>query len=115
MHRIKIISGHLSASGSAVHRRDVWRSESGAAAASSAEDVVVVHGRRTAIGKAKRGAFKVTLPELCGLKVRMEILENETLVLSHSHFLILYYISQKYCTHTTFTWDEMVIFSLSKV
>ncbi|KAM6941466.1 3-ketoacyl-CoA thiolase, peroxisomal [Lycodopsis pacificus] len=49
MHRIKIISGHLS--------------ECRSAGSSSAEDVVVVHGRRTAIGKAKRGAFKVTTPD----------------------------------------------------
>ncbi|XP_075947813.1 3-ketoacyl-CoA thiolase, peroxisomal [Anarhichas minor] len=49
MHRIKIISGHLS--------------ECRSAGSSSLEDVVVVHGRRTAIGKAKRGAFKVTTPD----------------------------------------------------
>ncbi|KAK9540774.1 hypothetical protein VZT92_003204 [Zoarces viviparus] len=49
MHRIKIISGHLS--------------ECRSAASSSPEDVVVVHGRRTAIGKAKRGAFKATTPD----------------------------------------------------
>ncbi|KAM8772171.1 3-ketoacyl-CoA thiolase B, peroxisomal-like isoform 2-T2 [Acanthopagrus schlegelii] len=57
MHRLKVISGHLSPA----YRRDLGRAECGAAARSSSpEDVVVVHGRRTAIGKAKRGAFKDT-------------------------------------------------------
>ncbi|KAM3860690.1 3-ketoacyl-CoA thiolase, peroxisomal [Diretmus argenteus] len=55
MQRIQIISGHL--------RRDLSRSECGAAAGSGPEDVVVVHGLRTAIGKAKRGAFKDTTPD----------------------------------------------------
>ncbi|TKS68804.1 3-ketoacyl-CoA thiolase B, peroxisomal [Collichthys lucidus] len=60
MHRLKIISGHLSpSSGSSQDRRDLWRTECG----SGPEDVVVVHGLRTAIGKAKRGAFKDTTPD----------------------------------------------------
>ncbi|XP_020515459.2 3-ketoacyl-CoA thiolase, peroxisomal [Labrus bergylta] len=70
MHRLKVISGHLSPRGSAELRRDVWRSECGSAgssspagSSSSPDDVVVVHGRRTAIGKAKRGAFKDTTPD----------------------------------------------------
>ncbi|XP_026215148.1 3-ketoacyl-CoA thiolase, peroxisomal [Anabas testudineus] len=59
MHRLKIISGHLS------HRRELWRSDcgSGSAGSSRSEDVVVVHGRRTAVGKAKRGCFKDTTPD----------------------------------------------------
>uniref|UniRef100_A0A3Q4HYM0 Acetyl-CoA acyltransferase 1 n=1 Tax=Neolamprologus brichardi TaxID=32507 RepID=A0A3Q4HYM0_NEOBR len=67
MHRLKIISGHLSLGGSSNFRRDLRRSDCGSAAAassrSSPEDVVVVHGRRTAIGKAKRGGFKDTTPD----------------------------------------------------
>uniref|UniRef100_UPI0037E8AC59 3-ketoacyl-CoA thiolase, peroxisomal n=1 Tax=Semicossyphus pulcher TaxID=241346 RepID=UPI0037E8AC59 len=63
MHRLKIISGHLSPRGSSELRRDLWRAECGSAGSSSPEDVVVVHGRRTAIGKAKRGAFKDTTPD----------------------------------------------------
>ncbi|XP_070778807.1 3-ketoacyl-CoA thiolase, peroxisomal isoform X2 [Enoplosus armatus] len=64
MHRLKIISGHLSPSGPSGHRRDLWRTECRSAAGrSSPEDVVVVHGLRTAIGKAKRGAFKDTTPD----------------------------------------------------
>lgn len=62
MHRLKIISGHLSTPGSS--ERDLRGSACGAAArGGSAEDVVVVHGLRTAIGKAKRGAFKDTTPD----------------------------------------------------
>lgn len=63
MHRLKIISGHLSSSGSPSCTRDLRRTECGSAGSSSPEDVVVVHGRRTAIGRAKRGAFKDTTPD----------------------------------------------------
>lgn len=77
MHRLNIISGHLSPGGSSNFRRDLRRSDCGSATAassrSSPEDVVVVHGRRTAIGKAKRGGFKVSagyLPTVA--KVRPE-------------------------------------------
>uniref|UniRef100_A0A3P9C900 Acetyl-CoA acyltransferase 1 n=2 Tax=Haplochromini TaxID=319058 RepID=A0A3P9C900_9CICH len=67
MHRLKIISGHLPPGGSSNFRRDLRRSDCGSATAassrSSPEDVVVVHGRRTAIGKAKRGGFKDTTPD----------------------------------------------------
>ncbi|XP_056264946.1 3-ketoacyl-CoA thiolase, peroxisomal [Pseudoliparis swirei] len=63
MHRLKVISGHLSSSGSPRYTRDVRRTECGSAPGSSPQDVVVVHGRRTAIGKAKRGAFKDTTPD----------------------------------------------------
>ncbi|CAL9701108.1 unnamed protein product [Knipowitschia caucasica] len=63
MHRLQLISGHLSPPGlspgpsadPARVRSSVCRAE----ASSSPDDVVVVHGRRTALGKAKRGAFKV--------------------------------------------------------
>ncbi|KAI4833273.1 hypothetical protein KUCAC02_016183 [Chaenocephalus aceratus] len=63
MHRLKIISGHLSPPGSSEHRRDLWRSDCGAIATESPQDVVVVHGLRTAVCKAKRGAFKDTTPD----------------------------------------------------
>ncbi|XP_056266661.1 3-ketoacyl-CoA thiolase A, peroxisomal-like [Pseudoliparis swirei] len=63
MHRLKVISGHLSSSGSPRYTRDVRRTECGSAPGSSPQDVVVVHGPRTAIGKAKRGAFKDTTPD----------------------------------------------------
>ncbi|KAK5898923.1 hypothetical protein CesoFtcFv8_008456 [Champsocephalus esox] len=63
MHRLKIISGHLSPHGSSEHRRDLWRSDCGAIVTESPQDVVVVHGLRTAVCKAKRGAFKDTTPD----------------------------------------------------
>ncbi|XP_049899752.1 3-ketoacyl-CoA thiolase, peroxisomal [Epinephelus moara] len=69
MNRLQIISGHLcpsgssGSSGSSGHSRDVWRTECGSAGSSGPEDVLVVHGRRSAVGKAKRGAFKDTTPD----------------------------------------------------
>ncbi|XP_032364386.1 3-ketoacyl-CoA thiolase B, peroxisomal [Etheostoma spectabile] len=63
MHRIRIISGHLCPPGAPERTRDPRRTECGCARSSSPEDVVVVHGRRTAVGKARRGAFKDTTPD----------------------------------------------------
>lgn len=63
MHRLKIISGHLSPSGSSGDRRDLRGTACASAGTRSPEDVVVVHGRRTAIGKAKRGALKDSTPD----------------------------------------------------
>lgn len=68
MNRLKIVSGHLCppapgpgpGSGSSDSRAMLRGSPCGSAAPGCGEDVVVVHGRRTAIGRAKRGAFKVT-------------------------------------------------------
>lgn len=54
MRRMRAVLGHLSGTA------DVRAVPCGSrAAASGPEDVVVVHGRRTAIGRAKRGVFKV--------------------------------------------------------
>ncbi|KAJ3611635.1 hypothetical protein NHX12_021650 [Muraenolepis orangiensis] len=67
MHRVKLIFGHLSpADISTVGKRNIYSNQCGAnkaSASSSPEDIVVVHGRRTAIGKAKRGSFKDTTPD----------------------------------------------------
>ncbi|XP_041839265.1 3-ketoacyl-CoA thiolase, peroxisomal [Melanotaenia boesemani] len=66
MNRLKIISRHLSPRGSSDTTRDLQVARCGSAArdgGASGDDVVVVHGRRTAIGKAKRGAFKDTTPD----------------------------------------------------
>ncbi|XP_037327972.2 3-ketoacyl-CoA thiolase, peroxisomal [Pungitius pungitius] len=63
MHRLQILAGHLSPPGAPGKARDVGAAECGSAGGSSPQDVVVVHGRRTAIGKAKRGAFKDTTPD----------------------------------------------------
>ncbi|KAM9857593.1 3-ketoacyl-CoA thiolase, peroxisomal [Aulostomus maculatus] len=62
MQRLKIISGHLCPSG-LPDKRDLRRGDCAAAAGGGPEDVVVVHGLRTAIGKAKRGALKDTTPD----------------------------------------------------
>nr|XP_057941781.1 3-ketoacyl-CoA thiolase, peroxisomal isoform X2 [Doryrhamphus excisus] len=59
MQRIKVISGHLCPSSS-----DKWNVRSNeCAVAGSPDDVVVVHGLRSAIGKAKRGNLKDTTPD----------------------------------------------------
>ncbi|KAM4583666.1 3-ketoacyl-CoA thiolase, peroxisomal [Odontesthes bonariensis] len=64
MQRLKIISGHLRPGGSSGSRlRAAECSSAAEVSGGSGEDVVVVHGRRTAIGKAKRGAFKDTTPD----------------------------------------------------
>ncbi|KAG7217926.1 hypothetical protein INR49_010302 [Caranx melampygus] len=64
---LKIISGHLCPPPSPDHRPVLRRadcgSESGSAGSRDPDDVVVVHGRRTAIGRAKRGSFKDTTPD----------------------------------------------------
>lgn len=52
MHRVQVLSGHLS-SNSRVGMRQC------SALAADPNDIVVVHGLRTAIGRAKRGSFKV--------------------------------------------------------
>uniref|UniRef100_A0A672P8J4 3-ketoacyl-CoA thiolase B, peroxisomal-like n=1 Tax=Sinocyclocheilus grahami TaxID=75366 RepID=A0A672P8J4_SINGR len=56
MHRVQILSGHLS-SNSRVGMRQC------SASAADPNDIVVVHGLRTAIGRAKRGSFKDTTPD----------------------------------------------------
>lgn len=59
MQRLKVISGHLCPPGAREPCRGLWRAQCSSAVSNSPEDVVVVHGRRTAIGRAKRGGFKV--------------------------------------------------------
>ncbi|KAM4750561.1 3-ketoacyl-CoA thiolase, peroxisomal [Anableps anableps] len=63
MNRLKVISGHLVPGGSPEPLRVLRSSECGSSVPSPGEEVVVVHGRRTAIGKAKRGSFKDTTPD----------------------------------------------------
>nr|XP_061792434.1 3-ketoacyl-CoA thiolase A, peroxisomal-like [Nerophis lumbriciformis] len=62
MHRLKVISGHLCPPSSG-EKRTVWPNECAATAGDRPDDVVVVHGLRTPIGKAKRGALKDTTPD----------------------------------------------------
>lgn len=68
MHRLQILSGHLRPAPSQTPGlpSDCGRlrgSPCGSAVQDRPDDVVVVHGRRTAIGKAKRGQFKDTTPD----------------------------------------------------
>uniref|UniRef100_A0A8C6C2T9 acetyl-CoA C-acetyltransferase n=2 Tax=Odontoceti TaxID=9722 RepID=A0A8C6C2T9_MONMO len=64
MRRLQVVLGHLNrqpASGPepAPRAAPCWSG----APRKSAEDVVVVHGRRTAIGRSGRGGFKDTTPD----------------------------------------------------
>ncbi|MGH0157242.1 UNVERIFIED_CONTAM: hypothetical protein FKN15_030867 [Acipenser sinensis] len=63
MHRAKIVFGHLTQCPAAARRNSVQRAECKSFPRASPDDIVVVHGLRTAIGKAKRGAFKDTTPD----------------------------------------------------
>ncbi|XP_053265485.1 3-ketoacyl-CoA thiolase, peroxisomal isoform X1 [Podarcis raffonei] len=68
MQRLQVVIGHLSGAGGgrpASLRPTPCLGYSGAALSTAAapEDVVVVHGRRTPIAKAKRGGFKETTPD----------------------------------------------------
>lgn len=57
LRRVRAVLGHLAGQPPAAVRAAPCGSWPGGA--SCPEDVVVVHGRRTAIGRAKRGGFKV--------------------------------------------------------
>ncbi|MEE6467410.1 hypothetical protein FKM82_007230 [Ascaphus truei] len=61
MHRMRVVLGHLPASRGPAGL--CVRGESCAAPAGPAEDIVLVHGLRTPICKAKRGGFKDTTPD----------------------------------------------------
>ncbi|MBN3303142.1 THIK protein, partial [Amia calva] len=63
MHRVKVVFGHLSPPPTGRAQARVTRAQCSAAAPASADDIVIVHGLRTAIGKAKRGSFKDTSPD----------------------------------------------------
>ncbi|XP_051543718.1 3-ketoacyl-CoA thiolase, peroxisomal [Myxocyprinus asiaticus] len=56
MHRVQVLSGHLSS-----HR--LFGMKQCSASDADPNDIVVVHGLRTAIGRAKRGSFKDTTPD----------------------------------------------------
>ncbi|XP_060539173.1 3-ketoacyl-CoA thiolase, peroxisomal [Pantherophis guttatus] len=59
MERMKVVLGHLSGS----RQQRLWAPSPCRASLSGPDDVVVVHGRRTAITKSKRGGFKETTPD----------------------------------------------------
>lgn len=60
MQRLQVVLGHLSGQPPPDWKRGLQAAPCGSRAPqTSAEDVVVVHGRRTAIGRGRRGGFKV--------------------------------------------------------
>uniref|UniRef100_A0A0B8RXE1 3-ketoacyl-CoA thiolase B, peroxisomal-like n=1 Tax=Philothamnus irregularis TaxID=1899461 RepID=A0A0B8RXE1_9SAUR len=59
MERMKVVLGHLSGS----RQPRLWAPSPCRASLSGPDDVVVVHGRRTAIARSKRGGFKETTPD----------------------------------------------------
>nr|XP_056712961.1 3-ketoacyl-CoA thiolase, peroxisomal [Euleptes europaea] len=64
MRRVKVVLGHLQGGGSPPRPQAApCLALSGRARSAAPDDVVVVHGRRTAIGRAKRGGFKETTPD----------------------------------------------------
>ncbi|XP_063063517.1 3-ketoacyl-CoA thiolase, peroxisomal [Engraulis encrasicolus] len=62
MERVKVVLGHLTSSKERSIQPVVGMSPCSATAAHP-DDIVVVHGLRTAIGRAKRGSFKDTTPD----------------------------------------------------
>uniref|UniRef100_A0AAY5KCW0 Acetyl-CoA acyltransferase 1 n=1 Tax=Esox lucius TaxID=8010 RepID=A0AAY5KCW0_ESOLU len=64
MNRVKVVFGHLSPPNTfKSHSGPVISGEQCKALSTGPDDIVVVHGVRTAIGKAKRGSFKDTTPD----------------------------------------------------
>ncbi|KAL8164845.1 UNVERIFIED_CONTAM: 3-ketoacyl-CoA thiolase A, peroxisomal [Gekko kuhli] len=64
MRRVKVVLGHLQGGGGRRLQAGPCLALSGQPRPAAApEDVVVVHGRRTPVGKAKRGALKDTTPD----------------------------------------------------
>ncbi|KAM8967889.1 3-ketoacyl-CoA thiolase, peroxisomal [Pelodytes ibericus] len=57
MHRVRVVLGHLPGSPRAV------RAETTSSYTDPGQEIVLVHGRRTPICKAKRGGFKETTPD----------------------------------------------------
>ncbi|KAL2085118.1 hypothetical protein ACEWY4_018438 [Coilia grayii] len=62
MERVKVVLGHLTSS-SETHGQSVLGMSPCGAPVAHPDDIVVVHGLRTAIGRAKRGSFKDTTPD----------------------------------------------------
>uniref|UniRef100_A0A8C7SKR3 Acetyl-CoA acyltransferase 1 n=1 Tax=Oncorhynchus mykiss TaxID=8022 RepID=A0A8C7SKR3_ONCMY len=64
MHRVKVVFGHLSPPNTfKTHSDPIVSGAKCSALSASPDDIVVVHGLRTAIGKAKKGSFKDTTPD----------------------------------------------------
>uniref|UniRef100_A0A4W5Q6C5 acetyl-CoA C-acetyltransferase n=1 Tax=Hucho hucho TaxID=62062 RepID=A0A4W5Q6C5_9TELE len=64
MHRVKVVFGHLSRPNTfKSHSDPIVSGAECSALSASPDDIVVVHGLRTAFGKAKKGSFKDTTPD----------------------------------------------------
>ncbi|NXD07977.1 THIKB thiolase, partial [Nothocercus nigrocapillus] len=82
MRRVQVVLGHLAgpSAGSSAPGAGLKAAPcAGYAALGSPDDVVVVHGRRTAIGRSKRGGFKDTTPDELLSAVMTAILQDLSL------------------------------------
>lgn len=73
MHRVRVVLGHLPGAPRGV------RAELTSAAGDRSQDIVIVHGRRTPICKAKRGGFKDTTPDELLTSVMTAVLKDVNL------------------------------------
>lgn len=73
MHRVRVVLGHLPGTPRGI------RAETTSATSDRSQDIVVVHGRRTAICKAKRGGFKETTPDELLSSVMTAVLKDVNL------------------------------------
>ncbi|XP_077347974.1 3-ketoacyl-CoA thiolase, peroxisomal [Lithobates pipiens] len=73
MHRVRVVLGHLPGAPRGV------RAELTSAAGDTSQDIVIVHGRRTPICKAKRGGFKDTTPDELLTSVMTAVLKDVNL------------------------------------
>ncbi|XP_074755953.1 3-ketoacyl-CoA thiolase, peroxisomal isoform X2 [Athene noctua] len=83
LRRAQLVLGHLSGSpqgpGAGVRAAPCGSRAGVSPRAASPDDVVVVHGRRTAIGRAKRGGFKDTTPDELLSAVMTAVLQDVNL------------------------------------
>ncbi|XP_075683447.1 3-ketoacyl-CoA thiolase, peroxisomal [Rhinoderma darwinii] len=73
MHRVRVVLGHLPGTPRGI------RAETTSASSDRSQDIVVVHGRRTPICKAKRGGFKETTPDELLSSVMTAVLKDVNL------------------------------------
>lgn len=59
MERVRVVLGHLASSPKETSVQPVIEISPCGTSMANSDDIVVVHGLRTAIGRAKRGSFKV--------------------------------------------------------
>ncbi|XP_012671659.1 3-ketoacyl-CoA thiolase, peroxisomal [Clupea harengus] len=63
MERVRVVLGHLASSPKETSVQPVIEISPCGTSMANSDDIVVVHGLRTAIGRAKRGSFKDTTPD----------------------------------------------------